>query len=189
MLEEMKKELNQSLRPGEEVLWWGQPKPFALLEPSSRLRTVLIWIVSAVVLVLVPMLLIPGALRGERSVVDVVVLTAVALFLPLLFSIRPVLDKRCLEKQTLYAITNQRVITMVKEQTASLPIDKRLAVAVEDGDDGCGNLRFGACVGKVSQKSRAQAIVGVRDENEPTLTTGLLFYHIQRPGALMGYFT
>lgn len=184
----MQEELKNALWEGEEVRWSGRPKPFQLLDSHSKRSTIITWIVSGVILLLVLAFWIPTAFSGTRSLSDVALLSVVALFLPAILSARPLLDKYCLERKTLYAITNFRIIAMVKDQVMYLPIRKGLAVDMDPSDDGCGTLRFGGSVGQPAKKSRVHAVVGIHDDNDVSTTSGLLFYHIDQPERLLSYF-
>lgn len=184
----MQEELKNALWENEEIRWCGRPKPFQLLDRYSKRATIITWIVSAAIALLVLAFLGPNAFRGERSFSDVVVLSVVVLFLPAILSARPLLDKQCLEHQTIYAITNYRIIAVVKDQVMYLPLGKGLAVAMDPSDDGCGNLRFGGSVGKPIEKSRVHAVVGIHDDDDASATCGLLFYHIDQPEQLLHYF-
>lgn len=183
----MNEELKQALWEGEEVRWTGRPKPFKLLDAHSKTSTVLIWCVSAVILLAVLVFLVPTAFQGTRSLGDVAILSAVALFLPGILSARPLLDKRCLEQQTIYAITNYRILAIVKGQVMYLPLGKELPTAVDSSEGGYGNVRFGETVGKSVKKSRVHAVVGLHAEGDVSTTSGLLFYNIDQPEQLLSY--
>lgn len=183
----METRLKDVLWDEEEVRWSGRPKPFHLMDKTFRPSIIITWIISALALLAVAVLLGPALVTGSRSLTDVLVLTAIALFLPTILSARPFLDKKCLEEQTLYAITNYRIIAIVKNETMYLPIGKGMKVAVEHDEDGCGNLRFGEMVGKPSKNSRAHAVLGLRSDVCKSDMMGLLFYHVDQPDILMSY--
>lgn len=184
----METRLKEVLWDGEEVRWEGRPKPFQLMDKTFKPSIIATWAISGLVLLAVLALLGPALSSGARSLTDVLVLSVIALFLPVILSIRPFLDKRCLEQQTLYAITNFRIIAVIKDEVMYLPIGKGMQIAVERQEDGCGNLRFGALVGKPAKKSRAHAVLGLRDDECKNDMLGLLFYHVDQPEELMRYF-
>ena len=183
----METRLKEALWEGEEVRWSGRPKPFELMENTFKSSILATWIVSAFVLACVLFFLIPSLLSGSRTIGDAVILAVITLFLPGILSARPLMDKKCLEEKTLYAITNFRIIAIVKDEVMYLPIGKGMKVAVENQADGCGNLRFGEVVGKPAKKDRAYAVLGLRSDDNNSDMEGLLFYHVDQPDQLMRY--
>lgn len=77
-----------------------------------------------------------SSITGTRSFTDVLIMAIVALFLPVALSARPFMDKKCLEKNTLYAITNFRIIALVKGEVMYLPLVKGIKTAVQSHEDG-----------------------------------------------------
>ena len=136
----MEARLKEALWEGEEVRWTGRPKHFPLLGPDSKNGILTAWILSGLVLAAMVLFLVPQIASGSRSISESLVMATVALFVPGILSVRPFLDQRCLEQNTLYAITNYRIIAIVKEDLLYLPIGKELRAAVENRADGCGNL-------------------------------------------------
>lgn len=183
----MERNLKEALWEGEEVRWSGRPKPFALLDKNVKSSIVLTWAICACILAGVLFVVVPSMAAGSRSLSDAVILILVTLFLPGMLSARPFMDKKCLEEQTLYAITNFRIIAVVRDEVMYLPIGKGMKVAVEHQADGCGNLRFGELVDKPAQKSRTHAVLGLRAEDCKSDMLGLLFYHVDQPEQLMRY--
>ena len=110
----MEARLKEILWEGEAVRWTGRPQPFRLMGADSRKGIVITWIISAIVLVVTVLLLGPDLIQGSRSLSDILISTVVILFVPIILSVRPFLDKKCLEQATLYAITNYRVIAIIK---------------------------------------------------------------------------
>lgn len=157
------------------------------MEKAFRPSILLTWAFSILVLISVAALLGPALADGKQPFTDVPALSIVSLFLPVILSIRPFMDKRCLENQTLYAITNYRIIAVVKDEPMYLTIGKGMQVAVDQQEDGCGNLRFGDTVGKPVEKSRVHAVLGTRAEDHKSDMLGLLFYHVDHPKELLHY--
>jgi len=118
------------------------------MEKAFRPSILLTWAFFILVLISVAALLGPVLADSKQPFTDVPALSIVSLFLPVILSIRPFMDKRCLENQTLYAITNYRIIAVVKDEPMYLTIGKGMQVGVDQQEDGCGNLRFGDTVGK-----------------------------------------
>ena len=183
----MELRLQECLWPGEKILWSGRPRPFALLDRVLRRPILLTWGLSAVILL--------AAAAAARFVLDaarlplleVLLLTMVAMLLPAAISLRPVLDKYRLEEQTIYAITDRRVISIVQDEVMYLPLAKGMRVAVDSQADGCGNLRFGDTVGAPAKKDRAYAVVGIHSDAPRGDALGLLFYHVAQPEQLLSY--
>ena len=179
--------LKNILWEGEEVRWSGRPKPFSLFDHDSKNSILLTWIVSALVLAAVIVLMVFSSITGTRSFTDVLIMAIVALFLRVALSARPFMDKKCLEKNTLYAITNFRIIALVKGEVMYLPLVKGIKTAVQSHEDGFGSLRFGELVGKPAKKSRDHAVIGMRNVDSREDMAGLMFYHIDQPGQLLRY--
>ena len=104
-----------------------------------------------------------------------------------MLSLRPLMDKFCLEKNTLYAITDRRVIALVKDDLMYIPLDQKPAVSVEGRDRDCGNLCFGEAVGCGSGNSRSNAVLGIRESSSQNDMLGMLFYHVSHPEQLLHY--
>lgn len=184
----MEQKLNEILLDGEKVRWSGRPVPFKLLELPSRKSILATWIICGGAMVLVLGFLIPFYIRTNRTLLDTVVVLVVTAFLPLMLSFRPVLDKRCLEHDTLYAITNFRAIALVKDDMMFIPLSPKLKTAVAAKDGSCGILCFGEAVDVNPSKQLATAIIGVRTEGSSTPNVhGLMFYHVNDPESLLGY--
>ena len=185
----MEARLKEALWDGEEVRWTGKPKPFALLGSDCKTEFLITWVISAAILLTVLCFIVSQLISGARSLMDILVMSAVILFVPAILSIRPFLDKKCLEQKSFYAVTNYRVITMVKDEILFMSIDKNLKAAVEQEENGCGNLCFGEAIGKSPRKSRALAVVGLRGGEARQLTEGLMFYHVEQPEQIMAQLT
>lgn len=183
----METRLQEALWEGEEIRWSGRPKPFVLMDKTFKSSILTTWIISACFLVFILFLMATAISSGSHSLSDLIVLAVVAFFLPAILSIRPLLDKKCLEEKTLYAITNFRIIAIVRDEVMYLPIGKGINVAVERHEDGCGSLRFGDLVGMPAKKSRSHAVLGLRSEESKSTMRGLLFYHVEQPEQLMSY--
>lgn len=87
------------------------------------------------------------------------------------------MDQRFLENNTVYAVTNRRVIAVVKKMYILPRAGLEWGITRRDG--GCGNIRFGAAVYVKDQNDRANAVLGVVGSKDGCSTNGLvLFYHI-----------
>ena len=132
----MEQRLQEVLLDGEIVRWSGRPSPFKLMSIPSRTSLLLTWVLCSAALAVILGGLIPFFLRTHQAVTDLTVILMIAAFLPAMISIRPLLDKWSLEHDTIYAITNFRIIAIVKDEVMYLPIGKGMKVAVEQQADG-----------------------------------------------------
>ena len=98
-------------------------------------------------------------------------------------AVRPYRDKKLLEQKTIYAITDQRIIAVVKSNVMTMPRDQKVTCAVECRDGGAGNVCFNAAIGREAGKSRANAVMGIKKGNDRVV--GLLFFHVSDPDAVV----
>lgn len=180
--------LQEILLDGEEIRWLGRPKAFELLGADTKQEIVMTWGISIAVFVISIFLLIPAYLSGALTLSKSLVLFTIAMFLPVVLSYRPFSDKKCLEEESFYAITNLRVIAIVKGEVKMIPLSKQVKAAVENQSQGLGNLSIGTAVGHSPKKGRMLAVVGRRDSDDLNVTEGLLFYNVEHPESLMAYF-
>lgn len=184
----MEQNLQEILLEGEVVRWQGRPTPFKLLAVPARMFLLLTWGACLAALVLILGWLIPFYLRTERNMVDMVVLLVIVSFLPIMISIRPLLDKWSLERSTLYAITNYRVLALVKDELMFIPLSRHISHSIEARDGDAANLCFCAAVGQDVRKTLDNAVMGVRRTSATQASVpGMLFFHIHQPEALLGY--
>lgn len=185
----MEQRLQEALLPGEEVRWTGRPSPFKLMACPYRSTFLSTWLLSAAAVLLMVFYLAPLLNQMDRGGADLFVVLLVVAFLPVMLSTRPLLDKMYLERSTLYAITNYRAIALVRGELMYIPLNKRLNVAVERQDREFGNLCFGAAVGQNPRSSRSNAVLGIRENDQESAMTGMLFYHVSHPEHLLSYLT
>ena len=173
----MEELLKEALAPGEQILWKGRPAPRKLSQAPDRPQQMRLWIIFAVTVALTLVGLFPYLIRIGRPW-DVLVITFVVInAIPLALALRPGMDQRDLEKRTLCAITDRRVVSVVKENVHSLPLtDLAWEIADRDAEAGC--IRFGACVSKKKHEDRAEAVVGYTDDE--TGAKGFVFYHMDK---------
>jgi hypothetical protein len=157
------------------------------MEQPYQSSFVVTWVISALVAAAVLAYLGVCLVGGTRTLGNLVVMGVVALFLPALLSTRPFLDKRALEKHTLYAITNFRVLAVVQEELMYVPLERDLQTDVEVQPDGCGHVCFGKAVGQPAEKHRTQAVTGIYGEDSHNERLGLLFYHVEKPKEILNY--
>lgn len=182
----MEQRLHEILMDGEQVRWTGRPSPFKLMQCPERKTFFATWLLSGAAVLLALFYLLPALDSTQRGGADWFVMLVVA-FLPAMLSLRPLMDKFCLEKNTLYAITDRRVIALVKDDLMYIPLDQKPAVSVEGRDRDCGNLCFGEAVGCGSGNSRSNAVLGIRESSSQNDMLGMLFYHVSHPEQLLHY--
>ncbi len=172
--------LRKSLLEGEAVLWSGKAVPFKLLEPPYGKSLCAVWVLSTVWIVGFAALYIPFALNTGIEWNTIVPMLVLADFLPVLLSVRPLLDKRELESKTLYAITNYRVFSITKDQVKSLFLKEETELDIVAESNGCGTVRIGLACKKSPLFLRSHALMGVKDETGKKVA-GLAFYHLRAP--------
>lgn len=179
----MEHTLQKILRDEEKVLWFGRPARSRLLCAPDKIRQCIAWGVAVVMAALTFGLFIPYAIRMEQELGLILIALGPLVFLPLAVAIRPYLDKKLLERDTIYAVTDQRVIAVVKDNVMIMPRDRRLACAVEGREGDSGNICFNSAIGQDVKKSRANAVIGFRKDNGKV--TGLLFFHVSDPDTVL----
>ena len=183
----MEQRLHEILMDGEQVRWTGRPSPFKLMQCPERNTFFVTWLLSGAAVLLALFYLLPALDSTQRGGADWFVMLVVVAFLPAMLSLRPLLDKLCLEKNTLYANTDRRVIALVKDDLMYIPLEQKPAVSVEGRDRDCGNLCFGEAVGCGSGNSRSNAVLGIRESSSQNDMLGMLFYHVSHPEQLLRY--
>lgn len=168
----MEQRLHEILMDGEQVRWTGRPSPFKLCvsRPETFFAT---WLLSGAAVLLALFYLLPALDSTQRGGADWFVMLVVVAFLPAMLSLRPLMDKFCLEKNTLYAITDRRVIALVKDDLMYIPLDQKPAVSVEGRDRDCGQplLRRG-CGAAGAGNSRSNAVLGIRESSARMICLG-----------------
>lgn len=173
----MEELLQETLAPGEQIVWKGRPAPQKLSQASDRPQQLRLWIVFAVAMALTLAVLFPYLIRIGRPWDVLVICFVVINAIPLALALRPGMDQRDLEKRCLCAITDRRVISVVKDNVHTLPLaDLPWEVADRDGE--AGSIRFGACVARKKPNDRADAVVGYTDDE--TGAKGFVFYHMAK---------
>ena len=106
----MEKELQEFLRPGEQVRWQGQPGTFGLLEAGCKKQILFKWFLTAL---LTGALLVAYFVYNEAADMK---FPALVLLVAAVILVSPLTEQRSLQKVR-YWITDQRVIMMNKEKT------------------------------------------------------------------------
>ena len=164
----MEQILQKTLRDNEKVLWFGRPTKTKLLRSPDRVSQYVAWII---------------AIADNKSIGIILIGLVPMIGIPLAVAVRPYLDKKLLEQKTIYAITDQRIIAVVKSNVMTMPRDQKVTCAVECRDGGAGNVCFNAAIGREAGKSRANAVMGIKKGNDRVV--GLLFFHVSDPDAVV----
>ena len=178
----MERKLETNLHPDEKLLWFGRPTPSKLMRAPDKTIQVILWMVSMAVAGVTLGVFLPYALNAGIGTDVIVIMLLLLNFIPLALAVRPFLDKKVLEKNTVYAVTDQRVIAVVKNTVLSLPREG-LRWDVTSRDGASGNLCFNTAISASPVRSRAQAVMGVKSDGEKV--DGIIFYHIQDPEGVM----
>ncbi|MFQ9472662.1 MAG: hypothetical protein ACLR0P_05570 [Oscillospiraceae bacterium] len=117
----MEQRLHEILMDGEQVRWTGRPSPFKLMQCPERNTFFVTWLLSGAAILLALLYLLPTLNSDQRGGADWFIMLVVVAFLPAMLSLRPLMDKLCLEKNTIYAITDRRVIALVKDDLMYIP--------------------------------------------------------------------
>ena len=182
----MQERLNQYLLDGEAVRWCGRPTPFRLLKSVGSTDMLITWALSLFLLVVSVFAILPRISTSGMTESALIVL--VICFLPGLLSLRPLRDKRLLEQDTIYAITNYRVIALVRDELMYIPLSSKLQVEVEPQDQGHGIVRFSSALDRDYGSTLANAVAGIPVEGSRYNMKGMLFYHISNPSDVLQYF-
>ena len=183
----MDEKLKAALMNGETVKWTGRPEASKLLEKPFGTRLYITWAIAAVVLIVSCVLLMPTVVTSDIYRVECIALLIAVNFALVMLSFQPIFDLKRLENKTLYAITDQRVLVISKEDVMSLVINDNTKIAVENRANGTGNVCFNDAIGKNIAKSRVYSILGVKDIDGAKSVLGLVFYNVKNPDAVGGY--
>ena len=124
----MEQRLQEILQDGEVIRWIGRPTPFKLIQLPFRNAYFMTWLLSGALILSAALYLHLEHTMSHMALWERILIMAVISFLPALISLRPLLDKYCLERNTLYAITNRRVIALVRSEVMFIPLTPKLAV-------------------------------------------------------------
>jgi len=183
----MEDRLKSALDESEKIIWYGTPQKIKLFSAPDKVSQYVAWGVTALMFLFSFGYFLPNSIVSGREMSAIIIALVVFNFVPLTIAIRPFLDKRQLEKNTIYAITDKRVIAIVKDKVHALPRDNSLVAAVTEHDGKTGNLCFNAAITAPVKKSRTNAVLGCSSEDHRTVR-GIVFYHIANPEALGQYF-
>ena len=172
------KQLQEILAPDEVLLWQGAAHRPPLLDCPSRKTMVRDWGIFALFAGL-SLLFYFGHAAANMSGAETVFCLLFFNLIPFSNAIFPLTAQNTLRGDSLFAVTDRRVISVIKGEALSLPRNKDLSQSVTLWDGDCGNLAFGTAAGRPLHKCRMDAVLGVRGKDRAV--TGLVFYHIPHP--------
>lgn len=150
--------LKSALKDDEKLLWSGKPESFETLDKTNKpafTKKAVISAVAAILLSIVYTFLVAKSNNFKIGVV--IVIFAIALFVPLAV----LLDANKLKKSILYAVTDQRLIT-VADSAKGVEYSAIKTAAFKTDADGHTSLLCGADALELPpDKWRAQAVTGV----------------------------
>ena len=168
----MEEILKQNLEPDEQIRWMGRPTRGREAKNNQMVR----WI--AMVVCLAAAVGITLFAMGRESYREAMMGAAAALtVLPILYAIQPILDQHILEKRTVYAVTDQRIITVLGETVRTLPREG-LEWKVVGKEGSAGTIRFSGALYNKKKNDQIDAVTGIAaGKDRPA---GLLFYQIDK---------
>ena len=174
----LQKKLDAQLMPDETLLWCGTPTQTKLKTCPDRSSMYFKWAAFALYLTLTSVFFLTyGVANMTRDVVVVCFLCVN--FIPFIIAWNPISAQKTLEHDTLFAITDRRILALIKCDVFSLERDESLRWNTRVWDGDYGNLAFNAGTARSLKQSRADAALGVKDKD--LNLSGLVFYHIEKP--------
>ena len=173
----MEERLKERLEANEKILWLGKPGTRKLMDSADKTAQIINWIIFAVFLAVSFAYLLPIFIKNDNSVLAIIALLVCINIIPCIVAFRPMLDKRILDNQTIYAITDKRIIALVKNELFALPNEKGT-----DCKELNGNLCFGSSDAVSEKKARERAVLGCKKSGQ---LTGLLFYQVPDSSSIL----
>ena len=167
------------LAEGEQLLWAGKPEGVVLLDSVMKTRTIVIWIVCCLLLLVdfyCAAVLLSTATLGQR-----IALLVVFDLVPVLILCNTVRDTMALQNRTQYHITNRRVLVRTPYTDYSMPLSAGLPTEIGRENR---SVRLGKAVGIKPVSERGATLTnGLRDEeNKPE---GVVLYNLSDPDAVI----
>lgn len=182
----MEQTLKERLEPGEQLLWMGRPVKSKLMEaPDSTMQKVM-WAVLAAFLLFTAAVILPYMGAAGQSITVMGVCVIIVNVVPFVLAIRPMLDQKLLEKKTVCAVTDRRVISVVKDTVHTMD-RKDLDFAVSNREGSVGSIRFGGAVHCKKKNDRVDAVLGVQEDEGQA--KGMVFFRVEnvdQVAALLG---
>ncbi len=174
----MEEILKTQLEPGERILWLGHPVKGGLDQKNVLVR----WIIFAVSLAIAAGLIVFTMGLDDFAELGVATASVVAV-LPFLYAVQPILDQHMLEKETVYAITDQRVISVVNDTVRFLP-KENLEWKVSAREGGVGSIRLGGALYNKKKNDQIDAVTGIAVNKERP--AGMVLYRIDQVDTVCG---
>jgi len=165
--------MHDYLMKDEKIVWEGRPKPFGLLDSPYRVSLIVRWIIWIVVAV--------GASIGYYVVAQdpAAGLLIFTIGVPLFFSLQPIFDKKAIQENAEYAITNLRVICYINDRRCwSMHLSDAAEFRIHTLGNGTGVVMMGEAAASRVGASRTITLLGIQDDNG-IKTTGMAFYGIE----------
>lgn len=172
----MEQTLKEHLEPGEQLLWMGRPVKSKLMEAPDKTTQLVMWVVLALFAAVTAIVILPYMIAAEREVMVMAACVIIVNVVPFVLAIRPMLDKSLLEKRTVCAVTDRRVISVVKETVHAMS-RKGLDYAVANREGSVGSIRFGGAVHSKKKNDRVDAVLGVQEDEGQA--RGMVFFRVE----------
>lgn len=173
-----KKLLEESLLPEEKAHWVEGPQPFALLAKPFTLRVALSWIIGIPLCIAIIIITI-NDLDGTMGPV---LFGMFLILMPAMIAVNPLTQRRELIHATAYAVTDQRLLTVIncsrENNSFSIPLKKIEQVEVELTGQDCATVYINRACKVRTASSRVKASFGFMDDDHVCL--GMVLYNIKR---------
>lgn len=175
----MERKLREVLDEKERILWYGRPVKGSLLRSPDGPLQCLAWLFCAASIFLALFVFLPYALQARFHIGMILVVLVSAICLPPIVALRPVFDQKLLEHETVYAITDRRIIAIVKDDAMIIPRTRQTRFSINDRDEMTGCVCFDSAIGTSPYTRRTNAILGFRKPCGHT--HGLIFFRVSQP--------
>ncbi len=171
---ELTDRIKKELRNGEEVIWAGKPKDFALMSEEVKSSFFTRWIVCAVVAVALLVVYFIANANAEQGVKSGIII--LCLLVPIYLACLPVLDKRNILKNCKYYVTDKRVIIDHAEKEFYSINKSCLRSEIVENEGGTITVMLGSLAGMKAGKRRSKAVIP--DKDDGGVVTGLVIYNV-----------
>ena len=173
----MESKLNDILREDETLLWSAAPEQVEMMSGVYKPA-----VMKKIISVVAGIVLLGGwyIIAAMKNGVEVQLIAILVCALPFLYSIyNDFSDSKKLNKQTLYAMTDLRMITMIDKTVSSIDYAKIEGWKIDTDGDGVVSLLCGddAIKGKESSR-RAGAVCGAHVNMDTDLCESYVMYGI-----------
>lgn len=175
----MEKKLANVLEADEMLLWSGSPEQFEMMGQTYKTGLVRKILLIAIGIAVLSGWYIAAAIANG---VKVQVIAIVVCSLPFLYSIyNDFSDVKKLKSQTLYAMTDRRMITVIGNAVSSIPYEKITCWQMEADSDGIVSLLCGdEAVNGKPRSRRAAAVCGAHTNIDTDLCESYVMYGVTK---------